>query len=408
MTEIVVVGAGLTGLIASILAADRGAKVTLVARGRGGLTLSHGCIDVWGRSTPSRALSRLRMNHPYRLAGTGSLRAGLEFLRALDHQADYPFIGNISRNLRLPTALGTIHTTALAPKSLASGDLRDKTPIVIAGVDGFRDFYPEFVAANLHKAGVSIDDALRLPLPLSTVRRDRYAIDIARSLDDSHFLDEVARIWKSRLSGIKRLGLPAILGFANHQFVHEELQERLGLTLFEIPTLPPSIPGLRLERLLHRKAMEMGVFVIEGPKVLGRVDGSTAAPRVSGVVLQTAGGSRTLTADIVLLATGGVMHGGLIFQQDGRVRESVFDLPVIYDEGRKHWTAPSSLETQPYANYGLSVNEQLQPLGADGLPIYTNLFCAGGLIAGADRSGEGSRQGIDIATAYRAIEAALG
>jgi glycerol-3-phosphate dehydrogenase subunit B len=102
------------------------------------------------------------------------------------------------------------------------------------------------------------------------------------------------------------------------------------------------------------------------------------------------------------------MHGGLIFQQNGRVRESVLDLPVIYDEGRKHWTASSPTETQPYANYGLRVNEQLQPLGADGLPIYKNLFCAGGLIAGADRSDEGSRQGIDIATAYRAIEAALG
>ncbi|KPK95447.1 MAG: hypothetical protein AMJ88_00440 [Anaerolineae bacterium SM23_ 63] len=408
MTEIVVVGGGLTGLLASIFAVDRGAKVTLVARGRGGLTLSHGCIDVWGKATPSRALSRLRMSHPYRLAGAESLRTGLEFLRDLCHQADLPYIGNISRNLRLPTALGTIHTSALAPKSLALGDLRDNTPITIAGVDGFRDFYPELVVANLLKAGIAINDALQLPLPLSAARRDPYAMDLARSFDDQHFRDEVARIWKPRLSGIKRLGVPAILGLFNPQLAHEELQERLGMALFEIPTLPPSLPGLRLERLLQRKAMEMGVFVIEGPKVLGRVDGSAKPARVSGVVLQTAGGGRTLTADIVLLATGGVLHGGLVFQQNGRVQESVLDLPVSYDEGRQHWTAYSPLETQPYANYGLRVNEQMQPLGADGLPIYTNLFCAGGLIAGADRSGEGSRQGIGVATAYRAIEAALG
>jgi glycerol-3-phosphate dehydrogenase subunit B len=408
MTEIVIVGAGLTGLLAAILAADRGAKVTLVARGRGGLTLSHGCVDVWARSTPSRALSRLRRKHPYQLAGTQSLRAGLEFLQDLSHQADLPYIGNISRNQRLPTALGAIHTTALAPSSLALGDLRDNTPILIAGVDVFRDFYPELVAGNLRKAGISIDDAIHLPLPLSTARRDRYAIDLARSFDDPHFRDEVARLWKPRLSGIKRLGIPAILGFNNPQLAHEELQERLGITLFEIPTLPPSLPGLRLERLLHRKAIQMGVFVIEGSKALGRVDGSTASARVSGVILQTAGGSRTLTADVVLLATGGVMHGGLVFQQNGRVRESVLDLPVICDEGRNKWTESSPLETQPYASYGLRVNEQLQPLGADGLPIYTNLFCAGGLIAGADRSSEGSRQGIDIATAYRAIEVALG
>jgi glycerol-3-phosphate dehydrogenase subunit B len=408
MTEIVIVGAGLTGLFSSILAADRGAKVTLVARGRGGLTLSHGCVDVWARSTPSRALSRLRRSHPYQLAGTRSLQAGLEFLQDLCDQADLPYTGTISRNLRLPTALGTIHTTALAPNSLALGNLTDDTSILIAGVDGFRDFYPELVAANLHKAGISTDDAIYLPLPLSTARRDRYAMDLARSFDDPQFRDEVARIWKPRISGIKRLGIPAILGFNKSQLAHEELQEKLGITLFEIPTLAPSLPGLRLERLLRRKAMEMGVFVIEGSKALGRVDGSTASARVSGVVLHTAGGSRTLPADIVLLATGGVLHGGLVFQQNGQVRESVLDLPVIYEEGRKHWTSSSPLETQPYASYGLRVNEQLHPLGADGLPIYKNLFAVGGLIAAADRSSEGSRQGIDIATAYRAVEVALG
>jgi glycerol-3-phosphate dehydrogenase subunit B len=152
----------------------------------------------------------------------------------------------------------------------------------------------------------------------------------------------------------------------------------------------------------------MGVFLIEGSKAVGRVEGSAKTARVSGVALQTAGGARTLNADIVILATGGVMHGGLVFQQNGRVRESVLDLPVIYDEGRQRWTASSPFESQPYAHYGLPVDEQMQPLGADGLAIYTNLYCAGGLLANADRSGEGSRQGIGISTAYRAIEAALG
>ncbi len=408
MTEIVVVGAGLTGLFASILAADRSTKVTLVARGRGGLTLSHGCIDVWGRATPSRALSNLRMNHPYRLAGKDSVRAGIEILRELCRQADLPYVGNISRNLRLPTALGAIHTTALAPKSLALGDLRDSAPISIAGMEGFRDFYPELVTATLRKAGVSVGNALRLPLPLSTARRDRYALDLALAFDDPQFRDEVSRIWKPRLSGVKRLGLPAILGLNNPQLVHEELQERMGTTLFEIPTLPPTVPGIRLERLLRRKATEMGVFLIEGPKALGRVEGSTRTARVSGVVLQTVGGARTIAADIVILATGDVLHGGLVFQQNGQVRESVLDLPVIFDEGRQHWTTSSPLESQPYARYGLRVDEQMRPQGADGLPIYKNLFCAGGLLAHADRSAEGSRQGIGIATAYRAIEAALG
>jgi anaerobic glycerol-3-phosphate dehydrogenase len=40
--------------------------------------------------------------------------------------------------------------------------------------------------------------------------------------------------------------------------------------------------------------------------------------------------------------------------------------------------------------------------------MFENLLAIGGVLAGADRAHEGSRQGIDIATAYRAIEVLLG
>jgi glycerol-3-phosphate dehydrogenase subunit B len=62
---------------------------------------------------------------------------------------------------------------------------------------------------------------------------------------------------------------------------------------------------------------------------------------------------------------------------------------------------------QPYAFFGLRVDRWLRPLAADNKPAFENVFAAGGILAGADRAGEGSRQGIDLATAYRAVEAAL-
>jgi glycerol-3-phosphate dehydrogenase subunit B len=49
----------------------------------------------------------------------------------------------------------------------------------------------------------------------------------------------------------------------------------------------------------------------------------------------------------------------------------------------------------------------MRPLGADGAPLLQNLFAAGGLLAGARRAEEGSRQGIGLATAWRAVESAL-
>ena len=408
MTEVLVVGAGLTGLFASLLAAEHSDVVTLIAQGRGGLGLSHGCIDIWGRAAPSRALSRLRKSHPYRLAGKPALHAAVEFLDQITQQANYPFSGNISRNLRLPTALGSIHSTALAPQSLAQGDLSDGTPFALAGIDNLRDFYPQLAASNLGHNGITVQSVLELPTPADGTCNDFSTSDLAQLFDQADWREEVARIWKPQLTGIKRLGLPAVLGLRDPQHVLEDLQERLGVTLFEIPTIPPSTPGLRLEAILRRKALNTGVHLIEGPRAIGRIDGRSKGRRVSGVVLQTAGGPRIHPADVVILATGGILNGGLVFQQDGSVQESVFDIPVNYDEGRDCWTTTSPIDSQPYSGYGILVNDQLRPLGTKMTPIFDNLYAAGGLLGGADRTMEGSRQGIDLATAYRAVEVALG
>jgi anaerobic glycerol-3-phosphate dehydrogenase len=50
------------------------------------------------------------------------------------------------------------------------------------------------------------------------------------------------------------------------------------------------------------------------------------------------------------------------------------------------------------------VNENMQAVDAKGKVICPNLFAIGGLLAGADRNGEGSREGIDLATAWKAVE----
>ncbi len=121
----------------------------------------------------------------------------------------------------------------------------------------------------------------------------------------------------------------------------------------------------------------------------------------------TAGGPRSYSADVVILATGGILHGGLVAQPAGHLQESVFDLPVQHDPGRDTWTAPSPFAAQPYEAFGVVVDERLRPLGADGGPLFENLYAVGGIVAGAQPALEGSRQGIDIGTAYLAVGAAL-
>jgi glycerol-3-phosphate dehydrogenase subunit B len=408
LTDLLIVGAGLTGLFAAALASKRGAKVTVIAEGRGALEVSHGCIDVFGSMLAADALPRMPRDHPYSLAGLEALESASEVLLRIADEGGNPYLGSLRQILKLPTGLGAIRPTSLAPRTMSVGDLSDESQVAIAGFATFRDFYAPLVADNLRQAGIRVSPVLELPLVDAPRHRDAYATDLARLFDDARFREEIARAWKPRLTSIRRLGLPAVLGFDHAGEALSDLQEKLGVRLFEIPTLPPSVPGLRLERLLRRAAVAAGTHLIEGAHAIGSVDGRTRGRRVGGAVADTAGGPRRYPAAAVLLATGGVLNGGLATRQDGRVQESVFDLPVASTSDRSQWTGSSLLGSQPYAEFGVLVDQDMRPLGVDGEPMFENLFAAGGLLAGADRGAEGSRQGIGLATACRAVEVALG
>ena len=407
MTDIVVIGGGLTGLYAAIIAADRGARVTTIMKGRGGLSLSHGCIDVLDRSSPSRSLSLLPEDHPYKLAGKANLKDAISKFRDLMKRAGYPYYGKLSKSMSLLTAMGTIKRTCFAPTGIARGDLNSDMSIVLGRFVSFRDYFPLMIQKQAHKSDAKITKVIDLPLLEPPNRRDAYATDYAQLFEDSKWLEEIVRMWRPLLLGVKRLGLPAILGLQNHCEILEEIEDSLSIDIFEIPSLPPSVPGLRIERILFQHAQALGVKIIEGAGVIGRVDGRSRGKRVSGVVLHSAGRPIQLDADIVLLATGGILSGGLVAQQNHRIRESVFDLPVRHPINRSEWIGLSLFQHQAYAESGICVNARMQPLGLDDKPMFNNLFAAGGLLAGSDRSLEGSRQGIDLATANCAVHEAL-
>ncbi|NOR89583.1 MAG: anaerobic glycerol-3-phosphate dehydrogenase subunit B [Anaerolineales bacterium] len=407
MTHLIIVGGGLTGLFASIVAADRGAKVTTVFRGRGGLSISHGCLDVLDRSAPSRSLPLLPEQHPYQLAGKTHLKDAISKFRDLMLHADYPFSGKLSKSMPILTALGSIKRTSFAPSGITRGNLNSGGPIVLGNFNGFRDFYPQMIRKQALKSGVKIAKVIDLPLLEPPDRRDAYSTDYALLFEDSGWREEIIRMWRPLLPGVRRIGLPAVLGLLNHSDIHEELEGSLGIEIFEIPTLPPSVPGLRIERILLRQAQALGARLIEGVGVIGRIDGRSRGKRVSGVVLHSTGRTIQLDADVVLLATGGILNGGLVAQQDHRIRESVFDLPVLHPNNRSDWVGLSLFHRQAYASAGVRVNSHMQPLGLDEKPMFKNLYAAGGLLAGSDRSLEGSRQGIDLATAYCAVNEAL-
>ncbi len=405
MRRVLVIGAGLTGLFAAAVAGRRGASVTLVTDGRGGLELSHGCIDILEPPLSPTAIEQLPESHPYRLAGIERIHAAVATLREILEEQDLEYVGSWERNLCLPSAAGSMHATAFAPAGLAAAAPSDGDGFHLGALASFRDFSADYAAQALRREGRSVAGVVALPLPRLPPGRDLYATDLARLFDGPEWRQDTLRAWKPPLTGVRRLGLPAVLGLVHAQAARAAAEEELGIPLFEIPTLPPSVPGLRLERALRRSAQAVGVHLIEGAHATGLVEGPVG--RVAGVVCDSAGGPRPHHADAVILATGGVLHGGLVFRARGTVQESVFDLPVQHSPKRRDWTAESLFASQPYASFGVINGAGFRPVGADGEPVFENLFAAGGLLGGCDRTMEGSRQGIDLVSGYCAVEEAL-
>jgi glycerol-3-phosphate dehydrogenase subunit B len=243
-----------------------------------------------------------------------------------------------------------------------------------------------------------------LPLLHHFRSRELYSTDAAIMFDDLDWTAENARSWKPLLIGAKSLALPAVLGLRNHIAVREVMEEILAIPVYEIPTLPPSVPGLRLEVGMREVLMDKSVRIIEGPGAVGRVRQRGQSVVAAGAILESAGRKSTLDSRATILATGSMLHGGLIAAQNGRIYEPVFNIPVEAGDNRSQWVQPSAFDNQNYATFGIAVNSHMQPLDVHGDVMLENLYAVGGILQGADRSLEGSRQGIDIATSFCAVD----
>ncbi|HNP73430.1 MAG TPA: glycerol-3-phosphate dehydrogenase subunit GlpB, partial [Kouleothrix sp.] len=277
MRDTVVIGAGFAGLMGALALADAGRRPLVLAKGQGATHWTSGTIDVWGAADGSLrdALAKLiaaNPQHPYARAGVDGVAAAIDRFRALAEAARYPYVGSLDRNVLLPTALGALRPAAFFPATMAAGDMRLPGPVLLAGFRELRDFFPPLAAGNLAAQGLAAR-GVYLNLPPIKRKLDFNTRVFAQLFDDPAFREDVGRQLRAARGDATRIGLPAVLGIRDPLGAVAHLQELSGAQIFEIPTLPASVPGQRLFAIFRDAIVRAGGRMQIGAEVL-RAEGA--------------------------------------------------------------------------------------------------------------------------------------
>lgn len=405
--DLVVVGGGLAGLFAAVTAADRGRRTILLAAGSGALAFGAGTIDVLGAieggpvSGFADGFPRLRAGHPYARLGQETVAAALECFLRVCRQEGYEYHGDLRRNGVALTAAGTRKPVGLYPRTMDAGPLAGAPAVGVVRFQGLEDYVPRLMAGAAAPGSPpwrTLEVDLR---PAGPVARPLTALDVAHALDAPEgraALVRQLRQLRPALAPGEVLVVPPVLGTAPSYAVAEELERELRCRLVEVAGTPPAVTGLRLQRLLGDRARRLGVDVQENALVTGaRVE----AGRCRALVVSDGRHEREVAAARFVLATGGFLGGGLV-AEPGRVRESVFGLPVDGPASPAELGAAELFDPggQPFARLGVSTNGSLQPLDPGGAVVLENVRIAGRALGGYDGDLEKSGNGVAVASGF--------
>ena len=419
--DVVVIGAGLAGLTAATRLAEAGAAVTLVAKGHASTHWGAGGIDVAapaGARTPAEGIRLLEANpdHPYAFLGADAGSAVTWLMERLE-ASGLAYVGTLETPIRrVPTAIGGTRRVAIVPEA-QSAAVRPWDPdeiLVVAGPAGFKDFWPAAIADSLRarervarrgppgarrrrgggarRACGTATTSTRSTSPIASTTRSAGPDDLGR----------IARAVSAAAGGRPgRVALPAVIGLDGHAEAWADARSRLPLDPFEIPLVPPSIPGIRLWRALRERIRASGGRIQVGENV-HRIE--VVRRRVVAVELEAATRVHRINTDAVVLATGGIAGGGLIATGEGRLVEPLLGLHVEAPDFDA-WLLREALDPagHPIEAAGIRTDDGLHPLDpASGKAAIANVLVAGALLAGQRALRERSGDGIAITSGWLA------
>jgi anaerobic glycerol-3-phosphate dehydrogenase len=149
--------------------------------------------------------------------------------------------------------------------------------------------------------------------------------------------EELAKEILPYVGNAEALGFPALIGLSRAKEAIADLEKHIGLPVFEIPGLPPSIPGLRLKTAFEYELIKRNVLTLFQQKVL-----ETQWTRQNGFTFNIGQKNRHITtvrARGAILKTGSI---GIICKYSIQKAMQLTRQDWKSTKNSGHWTGPAS------------------------------------------------------------------
>lgn len=425
--DVIVIGGGVAGYSAALRCLENGLKTAVVSSGQSALHFSSGSIDLLSNSPETGApvefpfdeiekLPQQLPRHPYSKLGVKRIKEAMTWyqetmtkeglpLSALDTQANH---------LRI-TTMGTLKPTWLSQPHVQKIDfgfesLKNVKRIIMISIEGFRDFQPQIAQDNL-KRYAEMNNIKILTKQINTSGftstsrnpNEFRSIDISRILrDESQFL-ELANQLLAAATPEDLVVIPSVMGNGDGLKLLNKMAEHTGLTFHEVPTMPPSLLGIRIEDVMMRAFIRNGGSLLKGDEVLGgEITEENGNLKLVNLKTQKMK-ELTISADHYVFATGSFFSKGIIAHQNS-IEEPVFGLDLAETGKRAEWFQKSFFAKQPHAflSFGVEADERFIP-SINGQKV-TNVFCAGSILSDYNPVAHGCGGGVAISTAHFAVD----
>lgn len=410
--DVVIIGGGLSGLTCGIRLQEAGKNCAIISAGQSALHFSSGAFDFLNKLPdgtrvmhPLDAIKRLGGNHPYRKIGEEKIREYVADVQDWFGKSGIVLHGDVEKNHYCLSPIGIIKSAWLSFDDFEPLETADAFPykrVAVANFAGFIDFYPRFIADALAEKGVECRiEILNIPAveKLRTNPTEMRSANIARVFDSEAQLENLLTLINDLSEEVDAAILPAVLGLSS-VYPLEYIRKYSEKPVFFISPVPPSVPGIRVQKRLQERFVELGGTFFLGDTVeKAFFDGDT----VIGITTNNHSDIQ-FYAEQYVLASGSFFSKGII-SRSNEIYEPVLNADVEYDSQRDNWFCKNVFDVQPYMSYGVKTDTGFHPL-RDGVPV-RNMFAIGSVLSGYNPLEEGCGSGVAILTALHVANTIL-